>query len=258
MAKYIFRLEGMHVDFQRGKEPDMDTVTFGILVGPQDRGHVGRYIDRRIQSGDTVLFSDFPPDKPPGKWGTWEIGPTEVGPNDIVQVACTAVNTSDNGPSLSPGDQVKIAIASWSAITGIAIAITTGAETAGIGAIAGAVVSGIGAVLGEIAGDLTPTPPKCNGLVFADIVSLTGTELADQTNNAAETFSVTSQPLTDGQSHPDDCGHVAQTVVTFSVTSVPFESVRHFLGSKGDLSQGIKKALSLSDPVISVRSLIES
>jgi hypothetical protein len=119
MAKFMFRLQSLHVDFQRGKRPDVYVSTFGIEVGNRSIGPIGRFLDRAnpqgvpgpgISSGDNIDLSLFPPDNPPGKWGTWEIGPVEIGADDIVAVDYAFTNTSDNGPSISPGDQTKVAI----------------------------------------------------------------------------------------------------------------------------------------------------
>jgi hypothetical protein len=258
MAKYMFRLEHMHVAFQRGKRPDVYVSTFGIEVGSRAIGPIGRFLDKAspaqldhgISSGANINFSDFPPDNPASRWGTWDIGPTEIGTGDIAAIDYAFVDTSDNGPSLSRGDQFKIGVTSYTAIVGVGLAAS------GVGAVVGAIVAGVGAVIGELVGDLIGSDPKCNGVAFADKIVLTGADIAAGTNNPNEQMTITR---TSGNPDiPSECGHPSSGEITFSVTAVPVESVKRFLGSKGDLTQGIKKALNLTQLPISVRSLIEA
>jgi hypothetical protein len=258
MPKYLFRLERLHVDFQRGKVGDIYSSTFGIEIGARSIGPIGRIIGERaltIESGRDIDFSTLPPDNPASKSGTWDIGPIEVGPDDTVAIDYVFVNTSDN-QGLSKGDQTKIAFASWGAITGVGIAAATGAETAGIGAVVGAVVAGVVAVLGEVVGDvLDANTPKCNGVAFTDKVVLNAAEIAQGTNNPDLKMIITRNST--NPDIPSDCGHPSSGDITTSVTLVLTESVRHFLGTKGDLAEGIKKSLKLTPPV-SIRSLIEA
>src|SRR5271167_128138 len=98
MPKYLFQLERMHVDFQREKVGDIYSSIFGIEVGPRSIGPIGQVIGqhaRTVQSVDDIDFSQLPPDNPPGKSGTWEIGPVEVGSGDTVAIDYVFVNTSD-------------------------------------------------------------------------------------------------------------------------------------------------------------------
>jgi hypothetical protein len=257
MAKFMFRLERMHVDIQRGKQPDVYVSTFGIEVGNRNIGPIGRFLDRKgpqqgtpgIQSGDEIELSNFPPDNPPSKWGTWDIGPVEVGPDDIVAVDYAFVNTSDNGPSISRGDQTKIAITTYTAVVSVGLAAT------GVGAVAAAVVAGVGAVLGEIFGGLLGSDPKCNGLAFADKVVLTSGEIAQGTSNSTGQMTITRNA--GNPDIPKDCGRPSSADITFSVTAIPVESVRRFLGSKGNLKQGLKEGLNLTKLPVSIRSLID-
>ena len=248
MTRYLFRLDTIHTQYQRGKNPDNDVLTFGVQVGTQSYGPVGKLLSHACLSGSTLHLTDDPPDT---LRQAWEIGPLEVNPDDIVNVIYAAVNTSDYHPSLSRGDTWKITAAVWGAMIGV------GAALGGIGAVAGAVIGGVIAVLGEIIGDITPDDPKCNGVVFADKYPLTGSNLAKATSNPQSAFSVTTHYTDATSPHPDDCGHLAETDVTFTVIAVPVESVTTFLGSRGDLRQGLRR-LQPGVPVISVRSLIES
>ena len=256
MAKYIFRLERMHVNFQRGKEPDVYSSTFGLEIGSRSFGPIGRFLNKKaptqgnpgIQSGDNINFADFPPDNPVSKWGTWDIGPIEIGANDIVSVDYAFINTSDNGPSISQGDQTKIAFTTFTSIVGIGLATLKGIE--GIASV----TTGVGAVLAELVGDLIPGTPKCNGTAFADKVLLSGAQLAADTTNLSGRTMVTR--TVGNPDTPSDCGHAPSADITFSVSALRFESIQRFLGSKGDLRQGIKKALHLTPP-IGLRSLIE-
>jgi hypothetical protein len=141
-------------------------------------------------------------------------------------------------------------VTSWSAIVGVTLAAT------GVGAVIGAVVAGVGAVVAEVIGDILDTnTPKCNGVAFADKVVLNGAEIAQGTNNPDNKMIITRNST--NPDIPSDCGHPSSGDITTSVTLILSESVRQFLGTKGDLAQGIKKALKLRPPV-GIRSLIEA
>src|SRR4051794_34515921 len=106
MPRYVFQLDRMHVNNQRGKRPDKDVVTFGVQVGA-DKYALVRLIDRQfpdppgdpfpgaaegVSSGDTIEFGLAPPRNPRRRW---EIGPIDIANDDAVLASFTAVNTSD-------------------------------------------------------------------------------------------------------------------------------------------------------------------
>jgi hypothetical protein len=240
---FMFRLEKMFVKFQRGKNPDVDLITFGVVSNGVEQGHVGSFTGL-LHTGDTLVLN-FPPTAPPGKWGTWEVGPMRVAPDQIVSVKYAGVNTSDpTDQGLSAEDQAKIAGTVWTGLVGISFA------AAGAPEVLTAIGAAFGAALTEIFGDLVKQP-RCNGGVFADSIDFSGADLARQTA-ASGSFSVTKS-YTDADSHPSDCGHIAETDVTFSIRTVQ-ESLRQLFGSRFDLTQGIRK---LFPGTRSVRSLIE-
>jgi hypothetical protein len=264
MPKYLFNLESMHVDFQRGKLEDVYSSTFGIEVGSRAIGPIGRVIGsqhNRIKSGDDIDFSQYLPDNPPSQSGTWAIGPVQVDSGEIVAIDYVFVNTSDSG-GLSQGDQTKIGFASWGAIVsvGFAVGVATGppgAVVTAAAAVAVAVVAGLAAVLGEVFGDITDAnTPKCNGVAFTDKIILTEEDLQNGTSNPNGRMIITRNST--NPDIPADCGHASSADITTSVTLVTAESVRRFLGNRGDLAQGIVKGLKLPlGRAISVRSLIE-
>jgi hypothetical protein len=242
----------------KSKFGDAYSAIFGVEVGKLQLGPIGRFLNKKsplqgiptIQSGDDIDLSLFPPDNPAGKWGTWDVGPVEIAPQDIIAVNYAFINTSDNGPSLSSGDQTKIGVTTWSAI------VSVGLAASGVGAVAAAIVAGVGAVLGEILGAIIKDIPKCNGTAFANKIIRTGSQLVAETNQLTQV-----EIITDHSGNPDiptDCGTPSVGDVTISVTPVLTESVKGFLGRKGDLSQGIKKGLNLTQTPISIRSLIEA
>jgi len=243
MPAFMFRLEKMFVQFQRGKNPDVDLITFGVVSNGAEQGHVGAFTGL-LHTGDTLAFT-FPPTTPPGKWGTWEVGPMRVAPDQIVSVKYAGVNSSDpTDGGLSAEDQAKIAGTVWTGLVGISFV------AAGAPEVLTAIGAAFGAALTEIFGDLV-SQPRCNGSVFADSIDFSGADLARQTA-ASGSFSVTKSYTDDG-SHPSECGHIAQTDVTFSVRTVQ-ESLRQFFGSRFDLTQGLRKFFP---GATSVRALFE-
>jgi hypothetical protein len=251
MPRFMFQLQTLNVHNQRGKTGDVYTSAFGVEVGARTIGPLGRQIGTdkaRITSGMNIDLSQLPPDNPPGKWGLWAIGPVEVSPDDSVSIDYGFVNIADSS-GLSAGDQIKIETATLGAIVGVAGAAT------GIAAVPAAIIGGVVAVFGEIAGDLIgDSPPKCNGVAFANKITLTGKELADQVSAAGGTL--ISTHFSSNPDIPSACGHPSGADVTFAVVAVPSESVRFFLGRSLDLSLGIRKAMNLAAPT-SLRSLIE-
>jgi hypothetical protein len=240
MAKYIFRLDRMKVYFQRGKKDDRDVVTFAIQIGERQYG-LTRVIDH-IRSGLLVEFSNFPPVTLEGRSNeNWELGPIKVQSDDIVEIIYSGVNTSDSDALITDKEAVSITFAVLEAAAGDKL---------------GPFMN----IAGEIVGALFPEKPKCNGVAFAERISFLDAKLSRETQTATglREFVVTRKSI--NPDLPEDCGHPPDTDVTFSVRLVPFESVREFLGSKGDLRLGINRIgrmLQPTEPVISVRSLIE-
>jgi hypothetical protein len=254
MPKYIFQLETLDVHNQRGKKGDVYVASFGVEVGGRAFGPLGRQIGglgHVISSGDHVELGMFPPDNPPSKWGAWVVGPLEISAADIVSVDYTFVNTADYS-GLSNGDNLKIVSAAFGAAIGAGAAAAPATSGASVPL---AIAAGVVAVLGEIAGDLlSDSPPKCNGVAFANKITFTGKELDDQVNAAGGTLVSTN--FSTNPDIPKDCGHPSGADISFVVVSIPKESVKLFLGRNHDLSIGIKKSMDVVPPV-SLRSLIE-
>jgi hypothetical protein len=249
VTKYVFDLETMHVDVQRGKVPDKDVVTFGVQIGTEQFGPLTRYIDdsgHGIVTGETIHFSTLAPDNPRHRW---EIGPIEVSTDDIVNFIFAAVNTSDSAEILSRGDQTKTAMVTWTSLVAVGIAAT------GVGAIPAAIIAGVGAVLSEVIGDLVPDTPHCNGVVVAQKIPLTAGEIARGVADGLGTMRFTQHG--ENTDIPDACGHPSEADVTYSITAVPAESTESFLGPTGDLQKGIRR-LRADQTIISVRDLIQS
>ena len=253
MAAYLFQLDHLHIDFMRGKDGDAYVVTFGIEVGSRAIGPLGAFATgpgRNWKSGDDVNLSQFPPTNPAGNTATWSVGPVQVAAGDIVNVEYAFVNGASSQSGLTQGDIIKINFAAWSTLIGVGVATVTG----GVAAVVGAAVAGLGSLLGELLGDVFPGTPNCNGLAFADKYALSASELAGGTNNVDGQMIITR--TSENPDIPSDCGHPSVGEITVSITAVPLESTRKFLGPRGDLSRGIKKALNLTETT-TLRHLIE-
>jgi len=258
MAKFRFRLESMHVTFQRNRsgQQDFDVVAFGIRVAGQSIGPISGTL--LAGSGDTIQFADHL--RPRLPLAHWEVGPTEIGPDESVDIAYTVTNAAQTPEGHLTSQEVgTIAFGTWTAAVAVA-AVATG----GTAAIAAAVVAALAAIGGVIVGIFSKDPPNCNGAVGADKIPLRGSDLLERTNGPENTFSLTSN--SGNPDIPSDCGHPSEITVTISVTRFLFYSLRGFFNEKsiGPAFRGLRTSFQASFPTLfegkttSVRNVIES
>jgi hypothetical protein len=219
VASYSFRLDTMHVNFQRGKIPDHDLVTFIVQVGLQTYGPIAGFIPQRLNSGDTINFNEFSPTLPAGR-KVWETDAIEVNDGDVVSVGYTVVNLSETplpAGDFDQSDTIKIEAATTAGI----LAITGGAiATSGVLAVPGAIIAGVGAaieVAGEIIADIMGHDPHCNGLVLGDKLNVSSSELSDLVGGVGLGHSKSLSFQYPNADSPAECGHPPDTVLTWSI-----------------------------------------
>src|SRR3989442_5764931 len=198
MPKYAFRLDRMHVKFQRSKKGDLDIVTFGVTVGNREIGPLTWLTG--AGSGDTVQFSAHKPQPPlPGRreifyaprkliYTRWGVGPIDISDDDIINVMYGIVNVSDSKEGRpNEKERLQIALATWGGLVGVAAAVSGGP----VGAIVGAVIAGI-AGLAAVLIEIFDNEENCNGVDGADKIPITRAQLRRGTNNPREMISSTS------------------------------------------------------------------
>src|SRR4030095_4701301 len=134
----------MAVIFQRNKagQQDMYMVSFGIRVAGAPIGPIKGTV--LASSGDTVHFADhLRPNSLRVPSGLWEVGPTEVGADDTVEIAYAVTNIAHSSGESHPtaGEVNTIGFATWAAAVGVAAA-----ATGGTAAVAAAVIGALGAI----------------------------------------------------------------------------------------------------------------
>lgn len=153
--------------------------------------------------------------------GRWEVGPIEVADTDLVSVNYGLVNAMH---TLSHGGDgqtsIAIGLASWATLVGIGAAA---------GGVAGAVVTAIAAGVAAVAGLLLKDVPNCDGVVGGNKRLFTGTQLKQATNNPQRV--VVFDDESGNPTAPDGCG-ASDVVLTFSITFLPFYSVKNFMIAK--------------------------
>jgi hypothetical protein len=250
MSFYMFRLERIHAITIRGRIPDDDIITFTVLVNQLERGR-GAALFPAIGAG--ASFSPFavPPRNGKNIDREWNIGPFQVAPGDLISVAYTGTNTSDDHSiALDTEKQDKIEIKILDTILTTATGGVGGLLGSAIGAVFGLISDPVGTILG-----FRPQGP-CNGVVFAEGRDFTGagldntpmqplSQVADLDTPLPPKWpgiSLTSDVLTDAATHDTaKCGHVAETTITMSVFRLPFISVRSLVGSR--FPHGLGKGL---------------
>jgi hypothetical protein len=266
MAKYLFRMDKMHVNAKRNlvkNEEDWDVITFGVEVGAQQYGPLKDYGAPPVDTGADLDFSKYPylrMNSNQVELGKWEIGPIDVAETDIASVGYSIVNAEH---TLSGGGNtqttIAVSAAAWAAIVGIG---------AGAGGPAGAIVTAIAAGIAAVAGLLLKDVPNCDGVVGGNKISFTGVELRQGTSNPQQMLSFSDR--SGNPSAPDGCG-ASDIVMTLSVTAFPSYSMKNFLISKFNLNENTtrwtagfraytKAALAqfYSGPRTSVRYVIEN
>ncbi len=235
MSFYIFRLHNMLVKHKRGNLPDEDIVTFTILVNQIDRGHGSGLFNGMTASATPVPLSAVPPGHAVNMDAGWDAGPFEVDPGDIVHVAYTGTNISDEQlTSLSTKDQDEIEIRILDAVAAAPLAAlgTVGGVAAAIAGVLAEIKDPVGTLLGFKA------QGPCNGPVFSDAVEFSGSGLDSlklsppPTPQGDPSISFT-RTYTDETTHDTNiCGHTAETDVRFMVFRRDVISVRHLLASR--------------------------
>jgi hypothetical protein len=258
MAFYAFRLNSIFAQNQRGHVPDVDVVTFQVLVNTVLRGQ-GMITLQAVTSGTTLAlalppsntysFTPLAPSQTSSNISTnWIIGPMQFAPTDGVSVVISITNISDNwsGTDQKKQDETEIAIANafYGAMLGevadgldgllVGSVLTKGSEILGkISDILGVLKDPVGELLGADSGG------PCNGLAFASETKLLGNEVAALTFVPPSTYQSLPGALEfeksvsgdDSANHnTGDCGHVAETTVSFSVLQLRSESLRTMLG----------------------------
>jgi len=271
MAFYAFRLDMIDVKNPRGKIPDSDVVTFGVLVNQQDRGNGAGYFPA-MGAGSRVPAAAVIPNVRNGLGRDWIIGPLEIAPGDSVHVVYSGTNTSDSQLDLSGQAEIEIKI--LNAMLGAAV----GAPGGDIGAAITTVLSWIGDPVGKFLGFKKHGP--CNGPVFSDAVPLIGSGLDNlpfqpppvthpyvvEVLPGASEISFTRAYTDEANHNTDVCGAVAHTEVTFSILQVPSISVGYYARrlfpvhlEQGkpvpDFAQGLRQLVPGGEPW-SLRSLL--
>jgi len=260
MAKFLFRLENMHVAFQRNRtgHQDVDVIAFGTRVAGANIGPISGTV--LASSGDTIQFADhLRPNSLRVPSGHWEIGPTEIGADDSVDIAYTVTNIAQSPQGHPTPEEVEtIGFGTWAAAVAVA-----GAATGGAAAVAVAVIAGLAAI-GQAILSIFFKNVNCNGVVGADKIPLRGSDLVRQTDNADKRFLMTSNA--GNPDIPSDCGHPSEINVVISISKIPFYSLRQFFSDKLflRLGGGIRSSLSAPFPKLfqgsttSVRDIIET
>jgi hypothetical protein len=234
MAKYLFRLEKLHINAQRNNAddiPDFDVITFGIEVGARQYGPLKNYGWWISKTGWDLDFTiiGLRHDAHDVARGTWEIGPIDVADDDVMNIDYAVVNAYDaisrarssHGNTSATTSQVTVA--SFAALLGVAGAASTGF---------GAVILAVGAGLLAVVGLFIKGPRICDGVVGANKKFFTGAELRRATNNPQQMFWVSE---TTGNPNAGDCSP-SEIVMTYSVTLVPYYSMKAFCKSKSNLT----------------------
>jgi hypothetical protein len=266
MSFYMFRLERIHAITIRGRIPDNDIITFSVIVNQVERGR-GAALFPDVGAG--ASFRPFPvlPRNGRNIDSEWNIGPFEIAPGDLVAVAYTGTNTSDDhNITLDTALQDKIEIKILDTILTSAVG-GLGSVAGGVGAALGSVIGGILGVIGDPVGTILGFQPQgpCNGVVFAGARDFTGAGLDATPMNPlpglgdSETLpgiSLTSDVLTDTATHDTaKCGHPAETTVTIKIFRLPFVSVRSLVGSRFPeaLGKGLRQVGSPGNPSLKSR-----
>ncbi|HEX7555169.1 MAG TPA: hypothetical protein VF338_00990, partial [Leptolinea sp.] len=227
--QYSFRLDKLHVTALREYErPDKDYLVFAVkindqtFIAPASQAPTTGFLWELSAGRDVALFDTGNPMLPDR---TWEIGPFEVGDQDVVTWTFVILN-SWNG---TEADTSKI----LGAVAGALLATGSILIEGGIGVALGL----IGAVLGGISA-LLPSKPDCDGPVAADLQALTGSDLKGLDYQFGDSERSYSQTVTySDQKSPSGCGspkvditHTIATPITFIATSPPEKLVPDIQG----------------------------
>jgi len=206
MAKFIFRLDKIHVNNVRDKDFDRDVVMFGVQVGLNRFGPLTGDIFGTVRSGATALFSGPNALTPSGGADKWEIGPIEIGEADEVTIVYSVINTGNLPAPLSPKDQAEMGAAVF------------GAVVSAIDPIVGIAATVIGEFLSGLVHER-----HCEGPVLVERENFTGAQLLSDLAAAGGTeLHLVRAHLT--VPSPAECGHPPDTDVEFSIIRARAES----------------------------------
>lgn len=236
---YTFQFSRITVVTPRSKRNDVNLITFGVLLNRREQGRgltmtpmwKGTTLRGEEMRDTRQAFSSVNMKK------DWTIGPTEVRPDDTVQVVWSATNTADdNLVSFTQEDVDKMAIGAFNILYSFllgkfvsAFGLKVLSEFVGaapIRAVAAVLSDPVGTLLGyEVEG-------PCNGLVFADEIAFTARELdslpferqADSSygrpligRGDAETAVITRTYTIDQDHNKERCGEPPRTEVELTV-----------------------------------------
>ena len=272
MPFYAFRFDMLNSIFQRGKIADNDTVAFSVFVNQISRGGIaGLFIG--MGSGDSVAAVEVPVDTATGAgvgnriinpnpgWSSWIIGPLLIQPGDQVIVNYTGMNISTTDFDRESDAQGKFELQLLDTV----IASVAGAAVAGLegaaSAIGGAILTWVKGVFPDFLGSLLSITggltPDCDGLVFTDSISFIGSGLANLTYGVPTIYADINSSLPhatecsftkqydDSATHDsNNCGHIAETNVTYTILKVASLSAKYYLGRifpGRDLDKGIRQ-----------------
>jgi hypothetical protein len=262
MAFFAFHLDKIDFNFQRGKNPDNDIVTFGVFVNQIDRGHGAGFFPDLV-SGAQVPTSVIPesgvirPDLRQRFAVEWLVGPLEIAPGDGITIVYSGTNISDS-PDVTAQQQSDIEVKILDSLTSAVVSAVGGPIASVVGGVLGALGDPIGRILGI-------SHHLCNGVVFSDAVPFIGSGLENLAFTPtsmlpdAKLCSFTKSYTDEATHDSSQCGHIAETDVHFSILRLSSLSLR-FYNSAGmffpgrDLSKGLRQ-LGTRAPV-SVRSLL--
>ena len=282
MSFYEFQFEGFHTFHKRGNIPDKDLVTFTVLINQIDRGHgsdtfpavISNHTESVYDDADTGLRAYWPKN-PLNISESWGVGPLEILPGDDIIVAYSGTNISDQSdPHQAERDRLELDILNEVAKRGVGLFLGAGFGSE----IGGLFSSAFNDYFKDPVGDFLGYKPVggCNGPVFADARRFSANDL-DSLDVQPLTFinapttsyaSVKNYPFpgkrftqhaTDAATHDSDqCGHIAETDVTFAVFRLPFVSVRALVARRKPglfLSQGLRQLRPAGD-AFSLKSVL--
>ena len=258
MSFYAFRLNSIFCNYQRGKQPDNDVLTFQVFSNKTLCGQ-GAITLNAVTSGNliqlvpppstTYTFTPLAPNYKDRINDAWIIGPIDVNPSDSISILYTATNTSDSDFNPDEVDRNRLEIQLleryYQALLSVAAIEVGGLVGAAIDLAAEIFkeakdpLSKLSSTFKEIA-DVISDPvatllghiqdASCNGVVFAGVYTLSGEELDKLTYSAPTQYisldraheNTVSVHLTDASNHDTgNCGHVAETDISFSILALP-------------------------------------
>jgi hypothetical protein len=256
MSFYEFQFEGFQTFHRRGNIPDKDVVTFTVLINEIDRGHGSDIFPSVVPNRTESVYDDTDAGSKAylaknrlNMSKSWGIGPFEILPGDDIIVAYSGTNISDqSSPGAAAQDRLELDILNQVAKKGVALFLG-----AGLGSEIGGLFSdAFNEFFEDPVGDFIgyKAVGGCNGPVFVDAKRFSANDLdsldvkpltyvdAPTTDYASvRDYSFPgirfTQHNTDEATHDSDqCGHIAETDVTFAIFRLPDLSVLNLMGRR--------------------------